>query len=196
MCVFKEMATLSNDALLALFRGKWRANCFYFWSKADYIAVSCRFYVCWALWGCLIVVVVINVVQLVFSDDVGIRIRNLTDTMMRADDIDISTSLSLPHGAPCALSRTESVRRVWAELWRDVDANAQETMPTMTDGSGIVICIVLWLETSCCGAFREYYLCVHVPVRMCVLCLHVLHSILLVCECVAHYSDGSVIWIC
>ena len=134
MCVFKELVTLSNDALLALFRGKWRANGFYLRSKSDYIAVSCRFYVCRALWGCLIVVVFINVVQLVFSVDVGTRIRNLTDTMMRTDDIDISTSLSLPHGAPCAPSLTESVRRVWAELWRDVDANAQETMPTMTDG--------------------------------------------------------------
>ena len=57
-------------------------------------------------------VVFTNVVQLMFSVDVGIRIRNLTDTMMRADDIDISTPLSFPHGAPCAPSLTERARRV------------------------------------------------------------------------------------
>ena len=49
----------------------------------------------------------------VYSVDVGIiRVGKLTDTIMRADDIDISTPLSLPHVAPCAPSLTESVRRV------------------------------------------------------------------------------------
>ena len=61
-------------------------------------------------------VVFINVVQLMFSVDAGIRVRKLTDTMMRADGIDISTPLSLPDGAPCAPSLTDSVRRVRAEL--------------------------------------------------------------------------------
>ena len=101
----------SKDALLALFRGKWRAYDFCAWSRADYIAVSCWFFVCYALCLRLIVFVFVNVVLPVHSVDVGISVWKLNDTMMWADDIDISTPLSLLQGAPATFR------------WRDMCTN-------------------------------------------------------------------------
>ena len=43
-----------------------------------------------------------------------------------------------------------------------------------------------WKHHAVEHLLREYYLCAHVPVRMCVLCLHVLHLIYYLFENVLH----------